>query len=62
MLNCLYSTKGLELLPLLRAKIPQDELAELIQGFVYGKYATGHETERHEQAGNVFASMTSIGG
>ena len=62
MLNCLYSTKGLELLPLLRAGIPRDELAELIQAYVHGKYATGHETERHEQRGNIFASMTSIGG
>ncbi|CAH1001983.1 GTP 3',8-cyclase 1 [Neolewinella maritima] len=62
MLNCLYSTKGLELLPLLRAGIPRDELTELIQAFVYGKYATGHDTERHEQQGNIFASMTSIGG
>ena len=62
MLNCLYSTKGLELLPLLRAGIGHYELAELIQAYVHGKYATGHETERREQQGNIFASMTSIGG
>ena len=62
MLNCLYSTKGLELLPLLRAGIGRYELAELIQAYVYGKYATGHETERREQQGHIFASMTSIGG
>lgn len=62
MLNCLYSTKGLELLPLLRAGIGQEDLKDLIQEFVYGKYATGHETQRHEQAGTIFASMTSIGG
>ena len=62
LLNCLYSTKGLELLPLLRGGVGEEELAELIQHFVRGKYATGHETERHEQAGAVFASMTSIGG
>ncbi len=62
MLNCLYSTKGLELLPLLRAGIGREELGQLIQEFVWGKYATGHETERKEQQGNIFASMTSIGG
>ena len=62
LLNCLYSTRGLELLPLLRQGIPDDELRDLIQAYVYGKYATGHETERHEQQGNIFASMTSIGG
>ncbi|NJB85033.1 cyclic pyranopterin phosphate synthase [Lewinella marina] len=62
MLNCLYSTQGLELLPLLRAGIPRDELEELIRLYVHGKYATGQETERREQQGNVFASMTSIGG
>ena len=62
MLNCLYSTKGLELLPLLRAGIGREELKELIRTFVYGKYATGHDTQRHEQRGTIFASMTSIGG
>jgi cyclic pyranopterin phosphate synthase len=62
MLNCLYSTKGLELLPLLRAGIGREDLKDLIREFVYGKYATGHETQRHEQAGTIFASMTSIGG
>lgn len=62
LLNCLYSTKGLELLPLLRSGIPGDELTDLITSFVYGKYATGHETERREQQGTIFASMTSIGG
>lgn len=62
MLNCLYSTRGLELLPLLRSGIPRDELAALIREFVHGKYATGQETERREQQGNIFASMTSIGG
>ncbi len=62
MLNCLYSTKGLELLPLLRAGIGRDELEELIRAFVFGKYATGHETQEREQQGTIFASMTSIGG
>ena len=62
MLNCLYSTKGLELLPLLRAGIGRDDLADLIKQFVWNKYATGHDTERAEQHGNIFASMTSIGG
>ena len=62
LLNCLYSTKGLELLPLLRAGIGREELGELIQAFVWGKHATGHDTEREEQQGNIFASMTSIGG
>ncbi len=62
MLNCLYSTKGLELLPLLRAGIGRGELEELIRAFVFGKYATGHETQEREQRGSIFASMTSIGG
>ncbi len=62
LLNCLYSTKGLELLPLLRGGITNAELEQLIRSFVHGKYATGHETERMEQTGNIFASMTSIGG
>lgn len=62
MLNCLYSTKGLELLPLLRAGIGRDDLAALITDFVRGKHKTGHDTQRLEQAGTVFASMTSIGG
>ncbi|PPK86117.1 cyclic pyranopterin monophosphate synthase subunit MoaA [Neolewinella xylanilytica] len=62
LLNCLYSTRGLELLPLLRSGIDRDDLATLIREFVYGKYASGHETERREQQGNIFASMTSIGG
>ncbi len=62
MLNCLYSTKGLELLPLLRAGIGRVELEELIRAFVYGKYASGHETQEREQQGSIFASMTSIGG
>ena len=62
LLNCLYSTRGLELLPLLRSGIPTDELRDLIREYVYGKLATGHDTERREQSGQVFASMTSIGG
>ena len=62
LLNCLYSTKGLDLLPLLRAGISDSVLGDLVADFVYGKYATGHETERREQSGNIFASMTSIGG
>ncbi|MBB4078267.1 cyclic pyranopterin phosphate synthase [Lewinella aquimaris] len=62
MLNCLYSTKGLELLPLLRSGIGREDLVDLIRAYVHGKYATGHETERREQQGNIFASMTSIGG
>lgn len=62
MLNCLYSTKGLELLPLLRSGIGRDDLADLITEFVKGKHKTGHDTQRLEQQGQVFASMTSIGG
>ena len=62
LLNCLYSTNGLELLPLLRSGILEEELAELIATFVHGKHASGHITEREEQRGAVFASMTSIGG
>ena len=62
MLNCLYSTKGIELLPLLRQGIGRTDLADLITEFVRGKHKTGHDTQRLEQAGDVFASMTSIGG
>lgn len=62
LLNCLYSIKGLGLRPLLRAGIPREDLAELIINFVKGKHKTGHDTERAEQAGHVFTSMTSIGG
>ena len=62
MLNCLYSTKGIELLPLLRQGIGQQDLADLITEFVLGKHKTGHDTQRLEQTGDVFASMTSIGG
>ncbi|WP_273447491.1 GTP 3',8-cyclase MoaA [Neolewinella agarilytica] len=62
LLNCLYSTKGLELRPLLRAGIGAADLSDLIVEFVKGKHATGQDTERLEQAGGIFASMTSIGG
>ncbi|MEM9930918.1 MAG: GTP 3',8-cyclase MoaA [Bacteroidota bacterium] len=62
MLNCLYSTKGIELLPLLRQGISKVDLANLIKDFVRGKHKTGHDTQRLEQAGDIFASMTSIGG
>lgn len=62
LLNCLYSTKGLELRPLLRARASADDLTDLIVDFVKGKHKNGHETERLEQQSGVFASMTSIGG
>jgi len=62
MLNCLYSTKGIELLPLLRQGIGRRDLADLITEYVLGKHKDGHQTQRLEQAGDVFASMTSIGG
>ena len=62
MLNCLYSTKGLELRPLLRSGASRQDLADLITAFVRGKHATGHVTQALEQTGSTFASMTSIGG
>lgn len=62
MLNCLYSTQGLELRPLLRAGATVDDLTGLIVDFVKGKHKDGKTTERLEQASGVFASMTSIGG
>lgn len=62
LLNCLYSTQGLELRPLLRAGATADDLTGLIVDFVKGKHRDGHETERLEQVNGVFASMTSIGG
>ena len=63
LLNCLYSTRGLELRPLLRAGIGRADLAALLVDFVAGKHKDGHETQRLEQADRTtFASMTSIGG
>lgn len=62
LLNCLYSTRGLELRPLLRQGIGAADLRDLIIDFVRGKHVDGHETERREQASGIFASMTSIGG
>ncbi|MEO0734630.1 MAG: cyclic pyranopterin phosphate synthase MoaA, partial [Bacteroidota bacterium] len=62
LLNCLYSTRGLELRPLLRRGIGASDLGDLIKEFVRGKHANGHETERREQQSGIFASMTSIGG
>jgi molybdenum cofactor biosynthesis protein A len=62
MLNCLYSTKGLELRPLLRGGISETDLEQLITNFVATKEIDGFVTERKEQVGGVFASMTSIGG
>jgi len=62
LLNCLYATKGLELRPLLRAGASAADLSDLIVAFVQGKHRDGRETERIEQTGGVFASMTSIGG
>ena len=62
LLNCLYATKGLELRPLLRAGASADDLTGLIVDFVRGKHKDGWATERLEQTGGVFASMTSIGG
>ena len=61
-LSCLYSRKGLELLPLVRGGITKSELSELLYNFLRGKARDGHETQRREQSGTVFASMTSIGG
>ena len=62
LLNCLYSTRGLELRPLLRGGAGAAELAGMIQDFVRGKHATGHLTEEIERSAGVFNSMTSIGG
>ena len=62
LLNCLYSTRGLELRPLLRSGVSGQDLAQLILEFVKGKHRDGHDTERREQQGSVFSSMTSIGG
>jgi cyclic pyranopterin phosphate synthase len=62
LLSCLYATRGLDLLPLLREGIGREELRDLIREFVYHKHATGHDAQRSEQRGTIFASMTSIGG
>lgn len=62
LLNCLYTQDGLELLPLLRQGIPDDELLELVQAYLNTKAVNGHEAERLSGRANSYASMTTIGG
>jgi len=62
LLNCLYSQKGVDL----RAVVRQDgitdaEITEVIKKAVLEKYVDGHAAEQ-EQVGEVFRSMTTIGG
>ena len=62
LLNCLYSEKGIELLPFVRDKNVSDEqLALTIKNSIYQKLKNGHEEEAIRGA-EVFRSMTTIGG
>ena len=62
LLNCLYTQDGLELLPLLRQGIQDDELLDLVQAYLNTKAVNGHEAERLAGRANAYASMTTIGG
>jgi cyclic pyranopterin phosphate synthase len=62
LLTCLYATKGLELLPLIRGGVGREELRDLVREFVWHKHVDGRAAERGEQSGTIFTSMTSIGG
>lgn len=62
LLNCLYTQDGLELLPLLRQGIADDELLELVQAYLNTKAINGHEAERLAGRASAYASMTTIGG
>ncbi len=62
LLNCLYSQKGTELRDLLRdPQITDQEITEVIQQSVFHKLKDGYEAEK-EMTGDVFRSMTTIGG
>lgn len=62
LLNCLYSQKGTELRDLLRDPLVTDiEITEIIQQSVFHKLKDGYEAEK-EMTGDVFRSMTTIGG
>ncbi|MEL6357192.1 MAG: GTP 3',8-cyclase MoaA [Bacteroidota bacterium] len=62
LLNCLYAREGLELLPLLRRGIADDELIELISDYLKTKAVDGHTTEKLAARSGAFESMTTIGG
>lgn len=61
LLHCLYTQEGLELLPLLRAGLADEELGNLVQQYLQTKAPDGHEAEKRNN-NSLFASMTSIGG
>lgn len=61
LLHCLYTQEGLELLPLLRAGLEDEELEVLVRQYLQTKAVDGHEAERRNN-NSLFASMTSIGG
>ncbi|MEM9837126.1 MAG: radical SAM protein, partial [Bacteroidota bacterium] len=62
LLNCLYTQKGVALLPLLRQGATDEELLELIQAYLFTKAKDGHEAERLAGQATAYASMTTIGG
>ncbi|MFT4533369.1 MAG: molybdenum cofactor biosynthesis enzyme MoaA [Saprospiraceae bacterium] len=62
LLNCLYSQKGTELRDMLRdSNVSDTQLSEVIQQSVFHKLKNGFEAES-EMTGDVFRSMTTIGG
>ena len=62
LLNCLYSQSGTDLRSLMRASETTDaEIADVIRQSVFHKLVDGYAAEE-EMIGDVFRSMTTIGG
>jgi cyclic pyranopterin phosphate synthase len=62
LMSCLYSTNGLDLMPLLRSTHSDEDIALLIQEHLWNKPKNGFEAEREGRPGDQFQSMTTIGG
>lgn len=61
LMNCLYSSQGYDLLPLLRSDKTDMEIVEVVQNHIQAKPIDGFEAER-EGGTDEFRSMTTIGG
>ncbi len=61
LMNCLYSSQGYDLLPLLRSDKTDSEIIEVVQNHIQAKPIDGFEAER-EGGTDEFRSMTTIGG
>jgi len=62
LLNCLYSQKGVDLRSVVRTVgISDAEIEAVIRKAVSEKHVDGHAAEQ-EQVGDIFRSMTTIGG